>query len=141
MHETSFVVDASALLALLRLEKGWEDVAHIISRYDTDVYMSAINYAEVLSKTVAHGKNPDVVINEIRALGIQIMDFDSTLAEQTGLLKPRAAAWGLSLGDCACLTLARQLDATALTADKAWGNLGDSFRMTLIRQPKTNSPT
>ena len=130
---TSFVLDASALLALLRLEKGWEEVDRIIACGDTSVFMSAINYAEVLSKTVAYGKKFDVVVNEIRVLGIRIMDFDSVQAEQVGVLKPQAAAWGLSLGDCACLTLARHLNATALTADTIWGNLESSFRMMFIR--------
>jgi PIN domain nuclease of toxin-antitoxin system len=130
---TSFVLDASALLALYNQEKGWEKVDHFISRGDTAVCMSAVNYAEVLSKVVARGENPDVITNEIQTLGIQIMDFDSTMAEEAGTLKPRVAAYGLSLGDCACLTLARHLDATALTADTAWKNLEHSFRIMLIR--------
>ena len=130
---TLFVLEASALLAFFNQEKGWEEVEQIASRDDTTVYMSAVNYAEVLSKGIARGNNPDKMINTIRTLGIRIMDFDSVQAEQVGVLKPQAAAWGLSLGDCACLTLARHLNATALTADTIWGNLESSFRMMFIR--------
>jgi len=133
VSNASFVLDASALLALLHLERGCEEVDRVLSRHDTDVFMCAINYAEVLSKTVARGKPPDVVMHEIHALGIRIMDFDSSMAEEAGIMKPMVAAHGLSLGDCACLILSRRLDATALTADRAWGNLKNSFRMTLIR--------
>jgi len=128
-----FVLDASALLALFHREKGWETVYDIVSRDDVTVTMSAINYAEVLSKSIARGKTPDIIIGAIRNLGIRVMDFNSALAEQTGVLKTQVVPWGLSLGDCACLVLARHLGATALTADTVWANLKDIFRLTLIR--------
>ena len=129
----SFVLDASALLALFHCEKGKDEVDGIFSQKDATVYMSAVNYAEVLSKVAAHGKKTDVIIAAIRTLDIRIVDFDSALAEQTGVLKPQVTRWGLSLGDCACLILAKHLDATAVTADTAWANLGDTFRIMFIR--------
>jgi PIN domain nuclease of toxin-antitoxin system len=129
----AFVLDASALLAFFLREKGWEEVEGVISRDDSVVYMSAVNYAEAMAKAVAYGRTPARILETIQTLGIRIMDFDLSLAGQTGILKPQAAAWGLSLADCACLVLARQLDATALTADTAWANLKDSFRMAFIR--------
>jgi len=61
------------------------------------------------------------------------VDFDAALAEQTGILKTQTTQWGLSLGDCACLALARHLEATALTADAVWANLKDAFHLMLIR--------
>ena len=130
---TAFVLDASALLALFHCEKGGDEIDRIISREDATVYMSAINYAEVLSKAVAHGKNPEIIIAAIRTLDIHVMAFDAALAELAGVLKPQAAPWGLSLGDCACLVLAKHLEATAVTADTAWANLGNAFRMMFIR--------
>ena len=129
----SFVLDASALLALFNQEKGWEEVERVISRDDAVICMSAINYAEVLSKVIARGETLDAIINDVRTLDIRIIDFDSVLAEQVGILKPRVASWGLSLGDCACLVLARHLDATALTADTAWAHLAKSYRIMFIR--------
>ena len=55
----SFVLDASALLAFFNQERGWEKVKQIVSRDDATVYMSAVNYAEVLSKVVACGESFD----------------------------------------------------------------------------------
>ena len=127
------VLDASALLALFHREKGWEEVDRVMTRDNAEVYMSAVNYAEVLSKVALHGKTPALISEVIHALGIRVIDFDFNLAEQTGILKPKTSEWGFSLGDCACLTLAKHLNATALTADTAWTNFDASFRVKLIR--------
>jgi ribonuclease VapC len=40
---------------------------------------------------------------------------------------------GLSLGDRACLALAIEQQATALTADKAWAQLKTGISIQLIR--------
>jgi PIN domain nuclease of toxin-antitoxin system len=40
---------------------------------------------------------------------------------------------GLSLGDRACLALARWLTATALTTDRAWSRLGLGVPIEVIR--------
>lgn len=44
-------------------------------------------------------------------------------ARDAGLLRPPTRPLGLSLGDRACLALARELDATALSTDRAWAEL------------------
>ena len=53
-------------------------------------------------------------------LDIEIVPFDAELALAAALLQPATASAGLSLGDRACLALAAKLDATAMTADRAW---------------------
>jgi PIN domain nuclease of toxin-antitoxin system len=53
-------------------------------------------------------------------LPISLVPFDQELAYQVGVLLPLTRATGLSLGDRACLALARRLDVPALTADRAW---------------------
>jgi len=129
----TFVLDASAFLALFHREQGWEVVDDIFARDDVFVCMSTVNYAEALAKILAHEKNPASMLEIVQALGIRVMDFNLALAEETGALKPRTASLGLSLADCACLALARHLGATAVTADKAWARLGNSFDMRFIR--------
>ena len=52
MNDTPYVLDSSALMALIRFEPGWEMVDQIVSSDDTNIYMCAINYAEVLSKSI-----------------------------------------------------------------------------------------
>lgn len=47
------VLDASALLALLHRESGWEVVAHAVAK--DSATLSAVNYAEVVQKAAQHG--------------------------------------------------------------------------------------
>lgn len=45
----------------------------------------------------------------------------------TGLLRPMTRQVGLSLGNRACLALAKSRQAIALTADRAWTELDPSL--------------
>jgi PIN domain nuclease of toxin-antitoxin system len=44
-------------------------------------------------------------------LGLDVRQFDAASAYASGLLRPETRSAGLSLGDRACLALARRLDA------------------------------
>lgn len=48
---------------------------------------------------------------------------DAALAHDIGMLVPATRAAGLSLGDRACLALARRLGVTALTAERRWADV------------------
>jgi PIN domain nuclease of toxin-antitoxin system len=61
------------------------------------------------------------------------MPFDEEQAFQAGLLYPQVQPFGLSLGDRACLALARQVAGTAVTADRAWEKLDLGVGIQLIR--------
>ncbi len=50
-------------------------------------------------------------------------DWTERLAYDSAELAPLAWERGFSLGDRACLTLARRLDAVAVTTDRAWEGL------------------
>lgn len=100
--------------------------------------MSAVNWAEVLSKLLERGKLPQVVTAQLRDLGllgqaIQIYPVDEALALIMAELLPHTRAMGLSLGDRACLALALTLNLPALTADKAWSNVDAGVSVQLIR--------
>ena len=65
----------------------------------------------------------DEVLDQIEEMGIAWIAFDrETAIAAAGLLRPTAAL-GLSLGDRACLALARLRNVPAVTADRAWGRL------------------
>jgi ribonuclease VapC len=110
------VLDASALLALLHREAGWEVVAEAAAKDSATV--SAVNYAEVIQKAAQHGLAAEDVDTALEALGITVGPF--------GRLDARLAASfyrhrsNLSLGDRVCLALARSLSSPAFTADRAW---------------------
>lgn len=67
------------------------------------------------------------------ALGLEIVNFDTEFAYQTGFLRPLARSIGLSLGDRACLALAASLGVPALTCDRAWTTLNLAVTVNLIR--------
>ena len=123
------VLDASALLALLNAEPGAESVA----LHMPDVVMSTVNLAEVVAKLTETGMSEREIRKTLSGLGIRLAPFDAELAFQCGLLRSRSRHLGLSLGDRACLSLARQLGAVALTTDSAWTRLKDGPKVEVVR--------
>ncbi len=122
------VLDTSALLALLLDEPGADTVQATLP----GALMSAVNLAEVVSKLCERGMPADQVAFAVSSIGVEIVAFDDEQARVSGALRPLTRAWGLSLGDRACLALARLRNLPALTADIAWANVPDC-RVTLIR--------
>ncbi|MGZ5296753.1 MAG: hypothetical protein ACXWYT_07540 [Actinomycetota bacterium] len=57
------------------------------------------------------------------AMGVRLHDFDVRSARDAADLWPITRRRGLSLGDRACLALARSLSGTAITTDTRWAEL------------------
>lgn len=110
------VLDASAILALLKSERGASKVAGVIA----DASVCAINQAEVISHFVHLGAPLDDVRAMLAALPYTVIAADDALAWDAGGMRSVTASAGLSLGDRFCLALAKRLGAPAFTADKAW---------------------
>jgi PIN domain nuclease of toxin-antitoxin system len=106
------VLDASALMAVLRVKLGGE----IVGRHLAGAIMSAVNLGEVATKLIDDGM--------LMSFQIDIRTFDDDQAFLAARLSARTRSRGLSLRDRACLALAHSLGATALTADRAWAGLG-----------------
>jgi len=114
----SYVLDTSALLAKVYGETG---AARIESALLGDsCFMSSVNLAEFASKCADQGMTRADVEIVLDGFDIEAVDFDADLALATGVLRASTRHLGLSLGDRACLALAQRLNATALTADRAW---------------------
>jgi ribonuclease VapC len=111
---TGVVLDASAVLALLQEEQGADEVAGLLD----GASMSCVNLSEVIQKAEQHGVETEGFEYDLEALGIEFRDFDVSMARPTAELW--SAGRGLSLGDRACLALAKGTDATAITADGRW---------------------
>ncbi|MEG3152185.1 type II toxin-antitoxin system VapC family toxin [Sphingomonas sp. ZT3P38] len=118
------VLDASALLTVLQGQPGAERVIEVLP----DAIISAVNLAEVASKLQERGMPDDRVTANIEALELTVAPFDGRLAIEAGLLRASTRSAGLSLGDRACLALARSLGATAVTTDRAWEALDIGVR-------------
>ena len=124
------VLDASALLAVLNREPGADKLTPQLLSSATS---STVNLAEVQSKLVARGLNPDdaweATLSPIR----EAMAFTAEHAKTAGGLISRTRALGLSMGDRACLALGLALRAPIYTADKSWKNLKVGVRIYIIR--------
>jgi PIN domain nuclease of toxin-antitoxin system len=122
------VLDSSAVLALIFNEPGAETVKAALP----DALLSTVNLAEIITKLVEKGLPAEVARAAVEVLGAEIVDFEIEQAYVTGELRTATRSAGLSLGDRACLALARQRNARALTADQAWSKLS-GFDIALLR--------
>jgi PIN domain nuclease of toxin-antitoxin system len=126
---SKYVLDASALLALLNAEEG----AEAVQQFLPDAVISTVNFAEVVSRLSAVGMPENEIREVLSILALEIIPFDEKQAFHAGLLYPQTKALGLSLGDRACLALARTAGVPAITADQVWKKLEIGARVKLIR--------
>jgi ribonuclease VapC len=129
------VLDAPALLALLKGEPGAEQVAEALEQ---GAYLSAVNLAEVLSKLADWGEDPaeaQARMAQVGLLGaaVEVLPFTGEDALEVARLRALTRAYGLSFGDRACLALARRLGLPALTAERAWAELDLGIPVEVLR--------
>ena len=122
------VVDASAWLAFLRVEKG----AEVAAKHLLLAAMSAVNLSEVL-ETCIHN---ELAVNKVLALlknwRVEIVPFDVEQARIAAELKWQAGE--LTASERACLALARSRGIPVLTANREWSKLDLGFEMIQIRE-------
>ena len=126
---TSHILDASALLALINKEPGADKVSACLP----GVFMSAVNYAEVATVLKDIGMPDHEVETLLSTLVEHVVSFDQNQAMGSASLRPLTKDKGLSLGDRACLALAKEKNLPAVTADRAWGALDHGIQVILIR--------
>ena len=124
-----FVLDASAVMCLIRNEPGADTVKTKLP----DSAISAVNLAEVVAKMNELGMDEPLIAQVLDPLQLHVIPFDAALAQDSGMLRSATRALGLSLGDRACLALAAKLGATALTTDRAWLGLKGTASVALAR--------
>ena len=115
------VLDASAVLALLQAEAGHETVLSRVERGACCI--SAVNVTEVLTRLIDRGMTGGDAEAAFDALELTVAAFDDVAARACAALRPASRAFGLSIGDRACLALAQSRKLPALTADRAWSQL------------------
>ena len=125
--DRTFVLDASAVLALLQGEEGADQVEAMLDR----ALMSCVNLSEVLQKAEQHDVDAEGFEYDLEALGIDFRGFDITDARSTA--ERWVAGTGLSLGDRACLALAATVGGTAVTAERGWIAAAPDVSVTAIR--------
>jgi PIN domain nuclease of toxin-antitoxin system len=122
-----YVLDASAILALLNDETGADRVQSVLE--NATCFMSVVNWSEVARKLISKGRAVKPVAESLQAVGLDFKSFDYSLAVATAQIE----APSLSLGDRACLSLAATLGAIALSADRIWLTFHTGVTVELIR--------
>ena len=123
------VVDSSVVLAVLRNEGGSERAVPALA----DGHLSAVNAAEVVTRLIDLGYDPDRATSALSRFRLTIVPFDDEQAVLAGRLRADTRHRGLSLGDRACLALAIREKAMAWTADRNWADLDLPCKVELIR--------
>ena len=124
------VLDASAVLAHLRGETGGDVVVERLA----GGLVCTVNLTEVVQKLVEDGLSDIDIRAAMDDLAFAVVEFDETLAFAAGLLRRPTRSKGLSLGDRACLALARRENLPVLTADRVWAELDLGVEVVLIRR-------
>lgn len=112
----SVVLDASAVLALVRDEPGADKVAPHAGR----AAISAVNLHEVIKELLLSGLDEATTRELLDELRLDVRAHDVGAAYAAAGLHAQTRQYGRGLGDRSCLALAMQLGVPALTADQEW---------------------
>ena len=126
----AWVLDTSALLAFLKQERGWQEVAQAL---EGEAWLSEVNRAEFYTYMVRHQHSIEKAETMLRKTEIKVVSFTQEQAILSALLYPDTRHCGLSLGDRACLALGRVQALPVLTADRIWDRLDVGVPITIIR--------
>ena len=113
---TSVVMDASAVLALVRDEPGADMVTPHVGR----AAISAVNLQEVIKELLLGGLSAATIREILDELRLDVRPHDVEAAYAAAELHAQTKEFGRGLGDRSCLALAMQLGVPALTADREW---------------------
>jgi ribonuclease VapC len=78
------------------------------------------NLSETVNKLVLRGSSADSAFHTLLKLKLRSEVRTEDMAYASAEFTQFNKSHGLSLGDRACLTLAKHLHATAVTADRSW---------------------
>jgi ribonuclease VapC len=121
------VLDASALLAWLQGEPGMDEVTL------EGAVINSVNWSEVVQKAEQNGVAMMGIREELGALGLDLQGFSLEEGQKAAELYPLTKAYGLSLGDRACLATASVLSGTVVTAEGMWAKAEHGVPVRVIR--------
>lgn len=124
-----YVLDASAVLALLNQEPGMDRVEAVLA----ESCLGTVNYCEVLGKLIDAGMPEQDARESVELLNVEVASFDADLARLAAGLRRTTKNFGLSLGDRSCLALALSRRNTTVTAERGWAKLKIGVKIELIR--------
>jgi ribonuclease VapC len=117
------VLDASALLALLKRETG----ADVVEASLNHAVIGAVNLGEAAQIQYLYGWNRNDFEVAIGLIEISVMPVTTRIAMDAADFRELARKKGISQADCLCLALAKSESAVALTADRDWLKIADAI--------------
>jgi ribonuclease VapC len=102
------------VVAVLNSEPGADVVLGAIA----GAFISAVNYSEVLKKTIERCQTTGPIAALLQSYSVEIVPFDQTLAVASAELFPATKAHGMSFADRACLALGIQRKLLVLTSER-----------------------
>ena len=129
------VLDSAAVLAMIQNEAGGEQVEALLDSIEADAQVRVsicwVNWCEVLTRGQRDFRSMTGRDLTAALAGVEIVPFDGHLAELAA--QYALVSRTLSLGDRACLALAKSWGATAWTADRIWAQCSLDVPVQLIR--------
>ena len=124
------VLDASALLAVSKGERGADFVMDLINT--KDCVISSVNMAEVGTRLLDLGLPIHELGRGIAQFNVDVIDFNQEQALACAALRPLTKSAGLSLGDRACIALAQLMQGCVVTSDRAWLDIAETTRIKVL---------
>jgi ribonuclease VapC len=125
----TYVLDASAVICILGNESGASEIENLKSA----AVISSVNYAEVVSKLKERGGSDHTIDEAMASMTLTVIDFNLVQAVRCGRFRAATKVAGLSLGDRACLALAAERKAVAVTTDKTWLTVDVGVEVKVVR--------
>ena len=128
------ILDSHALMVFFEDEPGADSVRGLLHKAvesDTKLLMSIVNLGEVwyaIARTTSH-EVADGYIDEIRGMGVEIVDVDWALTRQAAALKANGK---FSYTNCFSAALARIKKAELVTGDKSFQAIEDLVKIQWI---------
>ena len=124
---SALILDASVILAAILDERGGDAVFDMLD----EAAISTVNVAEVYTYAAINALPTQAIDAFFAETGIEIVPFSQDQAVLAGQLASLTKKAGLSLGDRACLALAKARQAEVLTADHPWERIANDVGLTI----------
>ncbi len=115
------ILDASALVAFFRDERGQEVVANALAE---SAGVCTVNVSEAAVALARRGMPYERIASLIERLPVIMYSADLPLSLAAAQIHPLTRQFGLSLGDRFCLALAKRENRPVLTGDPIWRDAG-----------------
>ena len=124
------VLDASALLAVSKGERGADFVMDLINT--KDCVISSVNMAEVGARLLDLGLPLHELDRGMTQFSVDIVDFNQEQALASAALRSITKSAGLSLGDRVCIALAQLMQGCVVTSDRAWLDIAEITKIKVL---------